>query len=270
MDYFDKIFYRLGDWISRSSRIPLIYVGKSDIIAHMGSKPWIGFAFMEKGNMDPWKYGSHSFSFPDSHIRIGWAHYGLTSGRPKKGSSHWVVVFDISKVREFDSFVKTKFPDPRKVRDVNKVKDAFQKLTLVFSAYPKAHSFMLKAAILELLAVFDEQLFSPKKGRLFYSENIEKVLDFIHKNISNPDLSLEMVSKNSNINKSHLCRIFKESINMTVVNYIRKIRMEHAADLLRRTNMLVYEVSDKVGITDPFYFSRMFSKYHGFPPKDLD
>jgi len=48
--------------------------------------------------------------------------------------------------------------------------------------------------------------------------------------------------------------------------YLRIIRMKKAAELLISTNLTVAEVSYKVGINDPFYFSKCFKSQFGVAP----
>ena len=53
---------------------------------------------------------------------------------------------------------------------------------------------------------------------------------------------------------------------MTPNDYIRKIRLEKAAELLLTTNMTAAEVAYKVGFDDQYYFSKSFKRYFGQPP----
>lgn len=52
-------------------------------------------------------------------------------------------------------------------------------------------------------------------------------------------------------------------------NFIQKIRMDRAADLLVNTSIPVGEISMNVGIADPCYFSKLFRKFRGSTPTDF-
>ena len=58
----------------------------------------------------------------------------------------------------------------------------------------------------------------------------------------------------------------KQLTGMTPNDYIRKIRLEKAAELLLTTNMTAAEVAYKVGFDDQYYFSKSFKRYFGQPP----
>ncbi|MNJ81623.1 HTH-type transcriptional activator RhaS [compost metagenome] len=56
---------------------------------------------------------------------------------------------------------------------------------------------------------------------------------------------------------------------MTFVNYLLGIRMEAAQHLLRNTELKAFEIAEKVGFTDPNYFSFCFRKKFGISPKEF-
>jgi AraC-like DNA-binding protein len=67
----------------------------------------------------------------------------------------------------------------------------------------------------------------------------------------------------------YLSRIFKDEAGMTPLNYVNKLRMEHAADMLRDTELTFAEIGYRVGINNPSYFSRMFKKHTGSSPREF-
>ncbi len=94
--------------------------------------------------------------------------------------------------------------------------------------------------------------------------NITKeVQDYLHNNLANEALSLSKVAKEFYINSSYLSRIFKQATGTTFVEYLTKIRMETAIELLRETNQKAYQIGEAVGIPDPHYFGICFKKYTG-------
>jgi AraC-like DNA-binding protein len=70
------------------------------------------------------------------------------------------------------------------------------------------------------------------------------------------------------LSKPYLCTAFKAMIGCPPTDYLTKIRMQNAAELLRSgCNMKVSEVGDAVGIPDANYFSRVFRKHFGASPR---
>ena len=99
-----------------------------------------------------------------------------------------------------------------------------------------------------------------------FSPPIEKALRYIHENYS-ANLSLETVAAKVLVNPSHLSRTFKKETGEVVTDYINRIRIEKAKELLAFTDMLVYEVAETVGFKDSAYFSLVFKKITGISPK---
>lgn len=98
--------------------------------------------------------------------------------------------------------------------------------------------------------------------------NVEQIKRFIVKNISNRDLSLKLVADYFYVNSSYLSRIFKEKTEETFSEYIMNTKMKIAIEMLNNSNAKAYEISKKIGIDDPNYFSNWFKKYTGVSIKE--
>lgn len=98
--------------------------------------------------------------------------------------------------------------------------------------------------------------------------NIEQIKKFIVKNISNRDLSLKLVAEYFYVNPSYLSRIFKEKTDETFSEYIMNTKVKIATEMLKNSNAKAYEISKKIGIDDPNYFSNWFKKYTGVSIKE--
>ena len=59
----------------------------------------------------------------------------------------------------------------------------------------------------------------------------------------------------------------KSLTGQTPADYIRTLRMDRAAELLREETITVAEVCYKVGISDPHYFTKIFKQQFGISPK---
>jgi two-component system response regulator YesN len=82
----------------------------------------------------------------------------------------------------------------------------------------------------------------------------------------NQNLTLDDISEMFHINKSYLCKIFKDAIGMTYNNYLLKLRIEHAKQLMENPCLKIYEISDRVGFQDAAYFSKIFRDWTGYAP----
>lgn len=78
--------------------------------------------------------------------------------------------------------------------------------------------------------------------------------------------SLDELSERFFINKFYLTRIFKEQFGISINSYITSLRITHAKQLLRFTNMSTSEIAESCGMPDANYFSRIFKKVEGITP----
>jgi len=97
---------------------------------------------------------------------------------------------------------------------------------------------------------------------------VEKAIRYINSHYEE-ELSLSLIAKNIHVNPSHLSRTFKKECGDSVTDYIMKIRIEKAQEILSFSNTLTYEVAEMVGFHDPSYFSTVFKKMTGVSPKEF-
>ncbi|WP_171655612.1 response regulator [Paenibacillus foliorum] len=83
------------------------------------------------------------------------------------------------------------------------------------------------------------------------------------------NLSLQDVAKTVHISPTYLSIIFKKEMNINFSDYLQTIRMNEAKELFRNSNLKTYEVAERVGFSNPQYFSVWFKKNTGMSPKDF-
>jgi len=100
-----------------------------------------------------------------------------------------------------------------------------------------------------------------------YSKYIQDSIEYIKEHLTE-NISLEAISAHAHVNSSYLSRTFKKECGYSITEYIVSLRIEKAKELLSNNNIRTYEVSEKVGIHDPSYFSVLFKKHTGLSPKE--
>ena len=108
--------------------------------------------------------------------------------------------------------------------------------------------------------------YSPKE--LFMSPGIQKVKQHLETDFRNR-ISLDELCKIAAISKPHLICEFRKSLDTSPIDYLIKVRMDHARHLLLNRNLSVSEVALEVGYTDHFHFSKIFKKHVGEPPTEF-
>ncbi|MBO5617711.1 MAG: helix-turn-helix domain-containing protein, partial [Pseudobutyrivibrio sp.] len=96
---------------------------------------------------------------------------------------------------------------------------------------------------------------------------INKAKQYIDENYMK-ELTLDDVSRVVNISSYYFSKVFKEETGENFIDYLTKLRIEAAKNLLKTTNKSMKEIALEVGYSDPNYFSRNFKKYTGKTPTD--
>lgn len=92
------------------------------------------------------------------------------------------------------------------------------------------------------------------------------IVCYLEKHLSDPQLSVEKLSKHIGMSRSTLYTKLLEITGKTPVEYIRSFRLDKAAALLEKSNMTISEIAYQTGFTTPNYFSKTFkSKFNMLP-----
>lgn len=105
-----------------------------------------------------------------------------------------------------------------------------------------------------------------KHSQRNYSLLIQKVITQIESDISS-DLSLNNLSKIFQVNPSYLSALFKKETGSTLTDYVNKMRIERAKELLVSTNIQIQNIAQRCGMLDVNYFTKTFKKYTDLTPK---
>lgn len=109
-----------------------------------------------------------------------------------------------------------------------------------------------------------------QKMRAVYSSDqgsVAKAIQYIDQNYDQ-DLSLQVLSQYVHLSKNYFSNLFKRETGEGVIDYITKVRLDHAKALLRNTDLKSSEISVLVGISDSKYFSKLFKKMTGVTPSE--
>lgn len=99
-----------------------------------------------------------------------------------------------------------------------------------------------------------------------YSPAIKKVFEYIIANYSR-FVTLTEAAAYVNMSESYLSQLFKKETGETFTTYIHRYKIDLSKTMLN-SNMLVYEVCDKIGFENPNYFSKIFKRFTGVSPNE--
>lgn len=101
-----------------------------------------------------------------------------------------------------------------------------------------------------------------------YDNLIQHAKAYIEDNYNHEDISLNMVASEVNLSSSHFSTVFGQETGVTFVEYLTKVRMDKAKQLLRTTGTKTTEIAFEVGFRDAHYFSNLFKKTQGCTPRE--
>ena len=82
------------------------------------------------------------------------------------------------------------------------------------------------------------------------------------------ELTLNRVSEIIHVSPPYISKLFKEKLGMTFLEYLTRLRMEKAKQMLRETQESIRKIGCDVGYQDLKYFSRAFKKYEDVTPRE--
>jgi two-component system, response regulator YesN len=97
---------------------------------------------------------------------------------------------------------------------------------------------------------------------------VRKAKEYVESKYYENDLTIEKVCKYLHISPNYFSTIFKKETKLTFVSYLTQVRMNTAKDLLRQTNLKFFEIAEKIGYSEPNYFSYCFKKNLGISPSE--
>jgi two-component system response regulator YesN len=142
--------------------------------------------------------------------------------------------------------------------------EVFGNMQTTISDFLKLNSLAsVKAKLYQLAYTSCEKLNNKKSS----NKVVEKALQFISNNY-NKDISLETVANEVFITPSYLSLLFKQTMAENFIDYLHKVRIEKACELLKNLRYKTYEVASMVGYNDVKYFSQLFKKYTSMTPSE--
>ena len=97
---------------------------------------------------------------------------------------------------------------------------------------------------------------------------MERIMKSVNKNLSNSDFNVDMLTQDVGISRAQLHRKMKEMTGISTSEFIRNIRLEQAARLLKEQKINVTQVAYTVGFSNLAHFSTIFRKHFGVAPSE--
>lgn len=101
-----------------------------------------------------------------------------------------------------------------------------------------------------------------------YQAVIMKAREYIDQNFAAGDISLYSTASHVGISPNHLSTVFAQETGENFIEYLTRVRLEKAKQLLANTGMKSADIAAETGFSDPHYFSYIFKKNVGISPRE--
>jgi two-component system response regulator YesN len=125
----------------------------------------------------------------------------------------------------------------------------------------------LEARLYDVLSDFSGKL-NARRELSPHFQHAGLIKAYIEAHYADPNLSLNQISEHFQLSASHFSLIFKEVLGEKFVDYLTRIRVEHAKEQLTSSDMPIQEVALQVGYVHSISFIRVFKKHAGMTPGD--
>ncbi len=134
--------------------------------------------------------------------------------------------------------------------------------------------FMFKTHLMQMLLLVMREISdvekTDQKGYNFESYNksyaVNRIINYLNENYEHK-ISLEQIAHNIYLSPVYISKIFKEETGESPINYLIKIRLDKAKDILLNSNCgSIKSIANQVGYDDVYHFSKLFKKYYGVSP----
>jgi len=99
------------------------------------------------------------------------------------------------------------------------------------------------------------------------NEIIVRVREYIVEHLSDSGLSRDAIADEVHLTPEYLSYLFKKEFGTTLTDYIMMVRMDHAKEALRNTNLSIDDVAQDSGFANTTYFFKKFKDYVGMTPR---
>ena len=113
--------------------------------------------------------------------------------------------------------------------------------------------------------IFTDQV---KQSNSSHHAIIKVITDYIDVHYQNEDLDLKEVAEKVHITPSYVSTLFKKYNDINFSDYVIRVRMKKAKELLVHFSLKAYEIAESVGYPNTQYFSVTFKKYTGVTPME--
>ena len=153
-----------------------------------------------------------------------------------------------------------------RVQHSNRYKELFGQAFGVWSQCAFGYKIQTKALITQILFTLFSENISQHFGASDAMRSLKEAVDYMEQNYSRK-ITVEELARLSGYSASHFTRMFRQMYNLSPVQYLNQLRIQHAKNLLRAEQYSLSQIAQRCGFSNVYYFSRCFKQITGATPR---
>ncbi|GMQ58924.1 AraC family transcriptional regulator [Vallitalea sediminicola] len=254
-------YLRVNLIISAYNQVPLTW---KDTQSNLG---YCKIYFIEKGDGVIYIDGVAYYPKPGDMMFIpeGCTH-GYSTISPKTYTKHWC---------HFNAYIGSitisdflDIPYMKTIKNPQKIISLFEDLTAYYNSDNPFSPLNAQATLMQLLSTYFSEICNNEITLKTQATDtkLNLLLDFIEENL-HTKITINELADYMNLHPNYLIRLFTSTFGLSPMEYINRLRIERAKELLTINNESIKLISELVGFSTPYYFSLVFKKQTGLSPK---
>jgi len=162
-------------------------------------------------------------------------------------------------------YISIKDPNRDIRRQMLRMEEEYEKKKEGFLDYMAASLVLVLIDVMRIYSAKTKREVIGNRG--FRKSSIENVLEHIRSHIIEP-ISLQELSYIAFVSPSHLCRLFKSAMGITVSEYIHEEKLKYASKMLTESDKSISEIAYEIGYQDAKFFRKIFVRKFGMTPSE--
>ena len=167
---------------------------------------------------------------------------------------------DSEKILQYLGFSKARMSIP--LKNYKSIKFAFSNLIYSYLNNDRYKTF---ASFFECLSIIKQANPISNTNEIITDSILSSSIVYMENNLDK-NLMIEDIARHLNISRTSFSKKFKEKFNTSPHKYFLSLKLSKAATLLEASEKNINEISDLLGFTDNYIFSKIFKKHFGFSP----
>lgn len=130
------------------------------------------------------------------------------------------------------------------------------------------YQFYAISLLMQVIHFLSQSYKQPKTENNYLILKLARVLSFLETHYVRA-ITLDELTQVANLSKSSLHRAFVKAFEMSVIDYLNRLRMQKSIELMKNRDLTITDIALQTGFTDSNYFSRKFREIYGVSPKEF-